>query len=111
MMIILSHMLHLESDSGEVPVEIRVFKPFLKEGIWYCRYEIDWPEGQRAMDIGGIDALQSLMGALQIVGVEIHRTSYHEEGQLRAPTRESGYGFPIVSNCRDMLVGNDAKYL
>jgi hypothetical protein len=110
-MLVISHMLYLKAGNDEIPVEIRVFKPVLKEGIWRCRYEIDWPEGLVAMEAGGIDELQSLTSALMMVGVEIYRTSYHEEGQLRAPTRESGYGFPIVSNCRDLLVGNDAKYL
>lgn len=109
-MLIISHILYVKDENGETQVDIRVFKPFLKDGTWYCRYEIDWPEGQRAMDIGGMDALQSLMGALQIVGVEIYRTSYHKEGRLRAYEKELGYGFPIVSNCRDQLIGNDAKY-
>jgi hypothetical protein len=60
------------------------------------------------MDATGIDALQALVIALQMIGAGIYTSSYHREARLRAYDGEKGYGFPVPSSLRDRLVGADA---
>ncbi|WP_394078969.1 DUF6968 family protein [Xanthobacter aminoxidans] len=42
-MLILTHTLHLNGPSGDVPIEIRLYQPHLTDGSWTCSFEIDWP--------------------------------------------------------------------
>jgi len=63
------------------------------------------------MSGAGVDALQALMIALQMIGVQIYTSSYHYDGALRAYEGQEGYGFPVSRNVRDMLIGVDKIYL
>lgn len=90
------------------PVRIVVQKPQqTKFGDWACEYEIGWPEGPRKFAGHGIDSVQALIIALQMIGTELYTSNYHREGQLRHEGLPGGYGFPVASNCRDLLVGYD----
>jgi hypothetical protein len=42
-----------------------------------------------------------------MIGAEIYTSTYHQEGRLRAYEHDKGYGFPIASSLRDLLVGVD----
>jgi hypothetical protein len=75
------------------------------------RYEVDWPGENRVMTVWGFDGVQALLHALQIIGAEIYSSNYHKAGQLFFGKPGSGYGFPVMSNIRDLLQGNDKKYL
>lgn len=111
-MLIASRILKLRSAEGETEIPIRVFAPEPDGlGAWGCRYEIDWPEGCRHMTIWGVDAMQSLVLALQTIGVEIYTSDYHESGNLFWDAPGKGYGFPVMPTLRDLLQGDDAKYL
>ncbi|WP_024277339.1 hypothetical protein [Xanthobacter sp. 126] len=110
-MLILTHKLHLKRLEGEVPIEIRIYKPEPKDGCWACAFEIDWPEGTKAMSGAGFDALQALVISLQMIGIQIYTSSYHHDGALRAYDTEEGYGFPVSRNVRDVLIGADKIYL
>lgn len=55
----------------------------------------------------GVDALQSLIMALQMIGSEIYASAYHKEGALHAANREEGYGFPVPPFLRHLLTGSD----
>jgi hypothetical protein len=107
-MIIVSHKLYLKTDTGEIVIGIEVHKPVPDDRCWTCRYEINWPEGRAARNAFGLDALQALVLALQMIGAEIYASAYHQEGRLRAYEKEQGYGFPVPSSLRDLLVGADA---
>lgn len=105
---ILTHTLHLRTADGETPFAIRIFKPEQTSvNAWTCRYEIDWPDRPRAFAAAGIDALQALVHASQMIGAEIYTSDAHREGHLRAYESEEGYGFPVVNTPRDLLVGVD----
>ncbi len=105
---ILSHKLFLKTDGREVVIAIEVHKPVPGNRCWTCLYEINWPEGRAARNAFGLDALQALVLALQMIGAEIYASAYHQEGRLRAYEKEQGYGFPVASSLRDLLVGADA---
>jgi hypothetical protein len=46
-----------------------------------------------------------------MIGAEIYSSSYHEQGKLFWDAPGRGYGFPVVSTYRNLLQGDDAKYL
>jgi hypothetical protein len=106
-MIIVSKKIYLKTGSTDSVITIEIHKPEQGEQDWGCRYDIDWPEGMRTFRAYGIDALQALTCALHIIGAEIYTSSYHREGRLRGSATEQGYGFPVVSSLRHLLVGSD----
>lgn len=108
-MIIVSHALYLRmKDGSDFRIPIDIHMPQQEEGHWSCRYDIGWPEGLRIFRSAGEDGLQALVLALQMIGAEIYSSTYHAEGRLRAYDNEAGYGFPVPSSLRGMLVGMDA---
>ena len=105
---ILTHALYIRMPDGEQLIDIRIFKPTKAlSHSWSCKYEIDWPEGMHEAEGFGADALQALSITLKRIGAEIYTSTYHQEGRLRAYENEDGYGFPVPSSIRDMLIGAD----
>ena len=110
-MLIANRILTLRNGSNQTQIPIRVFAPEKStNGSWFCRYEIDWPEGTQVMEAGGFDAMQALVVALTMIGSDLYTSNYHKAGALFFDKPGTGYGFPVPANLRDLLVGNDAKY-
>jgi hypothetical protein len=107
-MIIASRILKLKGVEAEIP--IRVFAPERSEVDWICRFEIEWPETTLARFAAGVDAVQALLLALQMIGSQIYASNYHTSGQLMWLEPNQGYGFPVPNTLRDMLIGDDARY-
>jgi hypothetical protein len=110
-MVVASRSLTLRQREGNVAVEIRIFAPQPDQAHWSCAYEIDWPEGTRKFATSGIDSIQALILALNMIGSEIYTSEYHKAGHLSLGDSWKGYGFPVPQNLRDLLEGDDAKYL
>lgn len=110
-MLIASRVLKLRRLDGVADVAVRIYAPVEDAGSWFCRYEIDWPERSSDRTIFGVDAMQSLVLALQMIGFEIYTSAYHEAGELYFDRPGEGYGFPVLAPYRSMLQGEDAKYL
>jgi len=111
-MIIAARDLRLRAANGDLPIPIRIYSPtFEKEGVWFCRYEIGWPDKKSEMSVGGFDSAQALVLTLQTIGAEIYSSSYHKFGKLFWDKPGKGYGFPVVPTYRDLFVGDDLKYL
>ena len=111
-MLIASRMLMLRTANGELKIPISIFAPDkATSGAWFCRYEIGWPDKKSETSIGGFDSAQALVLALQTIGAEIYSSNYHRLGQLVLDKPGNGYGFPVVPTYRDLLQGDDAKYL
>jgi len=111
-MVIATRILKLKQEAIEKSVEIRLFTPVEdKYGNWSCRYEIGWPEKVRTMDAGGVDSIQALLSAMQMIGAELYASEYHKSGRLRLENARAGYGFPVPSNIRDLLEGDDKRFL
>lgn len=99
-------------DGRTTEVPARLYAP-VQEGprIWYAWSEIDWPDGLKGMRGYGVDAMQALILALSLIGTHLYTSGYHEDGVLTwEAAGQPGYGFPVPSGLRDMLVGDDAKY-
>jgi len=109
-MIVAGRLLELQSAHGNVSVEIRIFMPQPDREHWSCAYEIDWPEGTRKFAAHGLDSMQALILALNMIGSEIYTSDYHKSGKLSSGESWQGYGFPVPNNMRDLLIGDDKKY-
>lgn len=109
---IASRTLTLRTANGERKIPIHIFASEKEQdGAWFCRYEIGWPDKKSVMSIGGFDSAQSLVHALQIIGAEIYASDYHKSGERFWDEPGKGYGFPVMGDVRDLLVGDDVKYL
>ncbi len=107
-----SRVLTFRSASGDSNVAIRIFSPERdKSGAWSCKYEIDWPDGKHEMAAWGTDSVQAIFVAYQMIGSELYTSDYHKAGQLFFEAPGQGYGFPVPNNIRDLLEGDDARYL
>jgi len=109
-MVIASRALKLQQGGKESEIAIRVFAPRKAKDAWSCQYEIDWPEGTQRTESWGIDSVQSLLVALQMIGSDIYTSSYHKSGNLMFEGLRRGYGFPVPKSLEDRLEGDDALY-
>ena len=105
-MIIATRLLRLPK--GE-RVSVGIHAPEESDRSWICRYEIGWPEGKAERWGGGVDAVQALLSALQMIGAELNTSKQHQSGALVWLSPNRGYGFPVPQNIRDLLVGDDKK--
>jgi len=110
-MIIATRVLTLRLAQEKIEIPIRIFAPEPQEIDWLCRVEIDWPDGKVARGAVGVDAIHSLELALRMVGAQIYASDHHESGRLEWLKPGKGYGFPVPNNIRDVLVGDDKRYL
>ncbi|MGQ3357354.1 MAG: DUF6968 family protein [Phreatobacter sp.] len=109
-MLIGMRVLTLRTDTGDVPVAVRLFQPIDEEDAWRCRYEIGWPDALRESAAWGADALQALHLAMQKIAVDLYGSDAHREGRLSWPGQGAGYGFPMPKSGRDLLVGCDKEF-
>jgi hypothetical protein len=108
---ILRRTLKLRKHDTVRDVSIRISWPMNDEKAWNCHWEIDWPDRQRSNSGHGVDAIQALVHAFQMIGAELYCSDEHRSGELLWNDSWHGYGFPIPAGIRDLLVGDDAKYL
>jgi hypothetical protein len=110
-MVIATRVLTARTAQGDVDIPIRIFAPEKAEIDWSCRFDIGWPEEMLTRAAFGVDPVQSLFIAMQMIGAQIYASSYHEKGLLKWQGSERGYGFPVPNGIRDMLVGDDRTFL
>ncbi len=109
---IASRVLTLRNNQAETKIPIQIFAPEMERpGVWGCRYDVGWPDGFRSKTAWGVDGIQALYIALGMIGAEIYTSNYHKSGDLYWDKPGTGYGFPVASTLRDLLVGEDKKYL
>jgi hypothetical protein len=106
---IATRVLKLRRTTGEIEIPIRIFAPKQGANSWSCKLEVDWPDGTLTTVAGGVDAIQALHIALQIVGAQIYASDHHASGKLMWLEPRKGYGFPVPHNIRDLLVGDDKR--
>lgn len=108
---IATRTLKIKDGNKTQEILIRVFTPSDHGDNWSCRYEIDWPEGLQVMNASGVDSMQALVLAMYMIGADLYSSSYHQSGRLMFDEPGQGYGFPVASSIRDLLIGNDRKYM
>jgi hypothetical protein len=106
-MLIATRKLKVLRSDREIDVEVRLFKPIKDDNTWICNYEIDWPGGIKKRHGAGADGIQAIFIAMQMIGISLYTSDHHRNGELAWVTQGGGYGFPVTSSVRDLLVGDD----
>src|SRR6185295_13630456 len=103
----------LEQKVGQVrqKVAVQLHAPEETKDDWVCRFDIDWPEGKLERWGSGVDAVQALLFSLNMIGTLLYTSDANKSGELVWLKEGKGFGFPVPSNIRDLLVGDDEKYL
>jgi hypothetical protein len=109
-MLIATRTLRLRQPAN-TEIAIRIFAPVQESNSWSCKIEVDWPDGTVALPIGGVDSIQALDLALRVVGAQLYASDHHASGNLVWEEPGKGYGFPVPTNIRDLLVGDDKRYM
>ncbi len=94
------------ADSGaKVIVGIGTPKNFPDSSDYYCPYEIRGLGNDKIRYAGGIDGVQALLLALQMVGAELYTS---EEGKAGTLIWAGGHdlGFPVSDPISDMIPGS-----
>jgi hypothetical protein len=107
----MQRILRLRSGAPDVDVVVSIHWPEPRENGWFADWSIGWPGRERKGSAGGDDAIQAMLVALNMVGTELYCSAEHEAGRLDWPDGWSGYGFPVPNVIRDLLSGDDARYL
>ena len=110
-MIIATRDLVLRDQARAINILVRIYAPEKAKVDWICRFDIRWPEGKIERWGTGVDAVQSLLFALQMIGAELYASSEHKSGRLEWLEPDRGYGFPVPDNIRNLLVGDDSRFL
>jgi len=111
-MVIASRVLTLRNGNDETEIPIRVLAPECeKPGVWGCRYEVDWPEGTHAMTVWGF----RFRAGSRPRPENDWRRDLHEQlsqgRQLVLGRARKRLRLPVVPTLRDLLQGDDLKYL
>jgi hypothetical protein len=109
-MIVAERILEWRGAQGAKPIHVKIFVPQRTNQAWTCTYAIDWPDGEKEKTASGIDAMQALMIALQMIGSEIYTSRYQKDGSVTF-AGSNGCGFPVPPTLRHLLTQEDAKYL
>jgi len=109
-MIIATRTLVVRDNNRSIDLPVRIHAPEKAGAEWICRFEIEWPEGRVERWGAGVDAVQALWIALQMIGTEIYTSQKHEAGQVAWLEPGRGYGLPVPNNMRDLLVGDDKSF-
>jgi hypothetical protein len=107
--IVASRTLTMEVDARDVEVPVSIYLPIDKHDHWSCDYEIGWPNRRRRGKANGIDAVQTLLIAMQMVGIELYTSEAHKTGRLKLDEPGGGYGFPLSYGVRDLYEGRDKQ--
>src|SRR4051794_9829116 len=110
-MIVATRDLVLHNQARVINIPIRIHAPEKAKVDWICRFEIGWPEGKVERWGTGADAVQALLFAMQMIGAEVYASFQHTSGRLEWLEAGRGYGFPVPDNIRNLLIGDDRRFL
>jgi hypothetical protein len=86
---------------------VKIGKPqtFPNSSDYYCPYQIIGLGKEKIRYAGGIDAVQSLILALKMIGADLYTSPESQSGKLRWEGDESGnLGFPNPDSMRDLVL-------
>ncbi|WP_443029514.1 DUF6968 family protein [Sphingopyxis sp. FD7] len=86
-------------------VSCRFFRPELDSGSYFCRYEIDWPEGRRSRSVGGVDEVQALLLAMKTAHTDL-LAARENDGRSVLWMGQRSLGLPIANSIRDWDADN-----
>ncbi|PSJ36506.1 hypothetical protein C7I55_25890 [Sphingomonas deserti] len=81
-------------------VGCKFFRPEAEGQSYFCRYEIEWPEGTSSCRVGGVDEVQALLLAMQTAHTDLLVAREHDGRQVLFDNRQS-LGLPVANALRD----------
>ena len=92
-------------------VTVRIFQPEPDpDGPHYrCKVQIEWPSDIKQLFAYGVDAIQALILALNLLGTYINTSQAVKEGRLVWLKPGGGFGLPVPRNVEDILQGDDRQ--
>lgn len=103
--------LTVNAKEGRQTLTVRIFRPMVAQASWECPWQIEWPDRTRTNSGHGVDSMQAVLHAMQMVGSELYASEEHRSGHLTWKEGYSGYGFPVPARIRDLLLRDDARFL
>lgn len=94
---------HLPASFGQLRLALHA--PEHVGSDWRCWYEIDWPNNPRRFHAHGIDAMQALLIAMQMMSAELYTSQAFKDGELA----KDGFSLPVPVTLRDMAAGVDRE--
>ena len=88
----------IEVDGQDIPC--RFFKPEADQGSFFCRMEIDWPEGSKSRKIYGVDEVQALLLSMQAAHTDL-LVAREIDGRKVSWLGERRLGLPVANVIRD----------
>lgn len=110
-MIIGTRNITIRSGNGGINVPINVYAPVRNNTDWICRFDITWPNEKIEQWGTGEDGIEAIFHALKMIGALLYASDYHRQGRLHWLAPGAGFGFPVAKNIRDILEGDDKRYL
>jgi hypothetical protein len=107
-MVILQRNLKTTADGTNIDIPVKLYLPVQTQGgDFKCDYEIGWPAKTRRFQAYGVDSIQSILLALQMIAIELYTSDLHKSKQLMWLKPDDGYGFPLAKGDRNLYVGAD----
>jgi hypothetical protein len=110
-MIIGTRNIKIRNATGHIDVPINVFAPERRGTDYICRFEINWPKEKIEQWGTGGDGIEAVFHAFRMIGALLYASDYHRQGRLHWLEPGAGFGFPVTKNMRDILEGDDKRYL
>ena len=99
----------LAENGRQTEVTVKLFQPepYPDGHDFRCRFLVELPSKTVDLHAGGVDAIQALILALQMMGATINTSEEAKEGRLVWHTPGGGFGLPVPDNIKDILQGDD----
>ncbi|MDR6128619.1 hypothetical protein QE361_002175 [Sphingomonas sp. SORGH_AS802] len=81
-------------------VECRFYKPLQDNDCFFCKVEIDWPEGVKSKRAGGVDEVQALLLGMKMAHVDL-LAARNVDGRTVEWLDDKSLGLPISDVIRD----------
>jgi len=72
-------------------------------------FRVEWPSGTKQLYAYGVDAIQALILALQMLGANINTSQAVKEGRLVWLAPGGGFGLPVSRSIEGILQGDDRQ--
>lgn len=101
----------LVENGRRAEVTVRLFRPEPDpdESTYRCRFVVEWPSETQDLYACGVDAIQALLLAVQMLGATIYTSQAVKEGKLVWLEPGCGFGLPVSRNIEDILQGDDRR--
>ena len=80
--------------------ECRFYKPEKVDGNFFCKVQIDWPEGTKNKRVGGVDEVQALLLGMMLAHTDL-LAARNMDGRAIEWLDGQSLGLPVAPSIRD----------